>query len=212
MPDRWTKWWWLRLQSVSTWSADERRAAGAVYGTLLVCFLFAAAGFAFYISRLKFDLNVTLVAAIAASLLAVVPNARGIASAIFPGIIKKGDEAAANRVGDVLVLPGESPGLWWINYGAGTNIISSEEQFVRVAIFIVAMLIFVPSALYLPRHMMIWFELSKRTSILSTLATTLPLSYFIGRKLIVQFWPEVARTADEKASARFNHRRLASQD
>jgi hypothetical protein len=212
MPERWTKWWWLRLESVSAWSADQRRAASAVYGTLLVCFLFAASVFAFYISRLKFDLNVTLIAAIAASLFAVVPNVRGITSAIFPGIIKNGDEAAANRVGDVLVLPGESPGLWWINYGAGTNMISSEEQFVRVAIFIVAMLIFVPSALYLPRHMMIWFELSKRTSILSTLATTLPLSYFIGRKLIVQFWPEVARTADEKASARFNHRRLASQD
>lgn len=212
MPNRWTKWWWLRLQSVSIWSVDERRAAGAVYGTLIVCLLFAASAFAFYISRLKFNLNVTLIAAIAASLLTVVPNVRGIACKIFPGIIKKGDEAAANRVGDVVVLPEESPGLWWINYGAGTNMISSEEQFVRVAIFIVAMLIFVPSVLCLPPRLMIWFDVSKRTSILSAIATTLPLSYFIGRKLIVQFWPEVARTADEKAWARFNRRRLASQD
>lgn len=203
MPNRWTKWWWLQLRSVSTWSGDERRAAAAIYGTLLVCFLFLTPVFAFYISRLKFDLNVTLIAAIAASLLSIVPSVRGLASQMFPSIVKKGDEAAANRVGDVVALPEGSPGLWWINYGAGTNMISSEEQFVRIAIFIVAMLIFVPAVLYLPPHLIIWFEVSKRTSILATMATILPLSYFIGRKLIVQVWPDVARTADEKAWARF---------
>jgi hypothetical protein len=107
-------------------------------------------------------------------------------------------------------LPEESPGLWWIDYGPGNYPCSSEEQFVRVAIFIVAMLIFFPSVLYLPSYLMIWFEVGKRASILSTIAAMLPLSYFIGRKLIVRIWPEVTRRADENAWARLNHRRRTS--
>jgi hypothetical protein len=212
MSTRWSKWWWLRLYLILTWSADERRAAAAFYGTFLTSFLFMGGIMTFYISTLKFDLNVTLSASIAISLLIAVPRIRGLASEIFPATVKNGDEAAAKRVGGKVFLPDESPGLWWINFGAGTGMISREEQFVRIAIFLIAMLIFCPSALYFPPHLMVWLDVSKRTSILATMVTMLPLSFFIGRKLTTWMWPDEVRTADENAFARFNHREQTPQD
>jgi hypothetical protein len=204
MSTGWTKWWWLRLQSFPIWSTAERRAAGAFYGIFLVSFLFATSAFAFYLSRLKFDLNVTLTAAIAVSLLAVIPSVRGLASKILPGIIEKGDQAAAERTDSTAFLPEQSPGLWWINYGAGTGEYSREERFIMLMIFLIAMLVFCPTALYLPAHLMDWFDVSKRTSILTTMVTMLPLSYFISRRFSTWIWPEVTRRADENAWARFN--------
>ena len=211
MPAGWSKWWWLRLYLIPIWSADERRAAGAFCGTFLTSFLLVGGIITFNISMLKFDLNVTLITSIATSLLIVVPSIRGLANEIFPATIKIGDEAAAKRVGGEAFLPDESPGLWWINYGAGTNRISREEQFVRIAIFLIAMLIFCPSALYFPQHLVVQLDVSKRTSILATMVTMLPLSFFIGRRLSTWIWPDVVRRADANAFARFNHREQTSE-
>ena len=212
MPAQSPRWWWLRLDLVPTWSPDERRAAGVFYGVFLATLLLVGAVLTFYISRLKFDPEMTLIASIGLSLLTVIPSLRGLATRIFPATIKCGDEAAAKRVGGEVILPEKGPGLWWINYGAGTNMISRDEQFVRVAIFAIAMLVFCPSALYFPPHLMIWLDVSKRTSILATLVTMLPLSFVIGRKLSVWLWPDVVRRADENAFARFSHRELERQD
>jgi hypothetical protein len=212
MTNQWSKWWWVRLDLIPIWSPDERRAAGVFCGVLLATLLIVGAVLNFYISRLKFDPAVTLIASLGFSLLVVIPSLRGLATRIFPATLKSGDEAAAQRAGGEVILPEKSPGLWWINYGAGTNMISRDEQFIRVAIFAIAMLIFCPSALYFPSHLMIWLDVSKRTSIIATLVTMLPLSFLVGRKLSVWLWPDVARKADENALARFNHRELARQD
>jgi hypothetical protein len=59
---------------------------------------------------------------------------------------------------------------------------------------------------------MVWFDVSKRTSILATMVTMLPLSFFIGRKLTAWMWPDVVRRADENAFARFNRRKHEPKD
>jgi hypothetical protein len=212
MSVRWSKWWWLQIYSIPTWSADERRAAGVFGATFLAAFLFMGSFLAFYISVLKFELYVTLTASIAISLWVAIANVRGMASEVFPGTIRKGDEAAAKRLGGTVVLPDESPGLWWINYGAGTNKISPEEKFTRIAIFFIAMPIFFPAALFFPPHLMVWLDVSKRTAILATMVTMLPLSFFIGRKLTACMWPDVVRRADENAFARYNYRKHKPQE
>jgi hypothetical protein len=211
MSTRWSKWWWLRFYLIPTWSADERRAAGVFCGTFLTTFLCAGPLFTFYISRLKFDLNVTLTASVAISLWATIPSVRGMTTYFFPVTVKRGDEAAAKRLGGTAVVPAQSPGLWWIDFHASRNF-SRGERFTKLVIFLIAMLIFCPSALYFPPHLMDWFDVSKRTSILATMVTMLPLSFFIGRKLSTWIWPDVVRRADENAFARFNHRKLTPQD
>jgi hypothetical protein len=211
MSVRWSKWWWLQIYSIPTWSADERRAAGAFGATFLAAFLFMGSLLGFYISILKFELYVTLTASIAISLWLVIPNVHGMASEIFPGTIKKGDEAAAKRAGGTVFLPDESPGLWWIDWRATYNR-SDEETFTRRVIFCIALPIFFPAALFFPPHLMVWFDVSKRTSILATLVTMLPLCFFIGRKLTAWMWPDVVRRADENAFARFNRRKHEPKD
>jgi hypothetical protein len=212
MSARWSKWWWLQIYSVPTWSADERRAAGAFGITFLATFLFMELVLGFFISKLQFALYVTLTASIAISLWMVISSIRGIASEVFPDTIRKGDEAAVKRLGGSVVLSDESPGLWWINYGAGSSKISPEEKFTRIAIFFIAMPIFFPAAVYFPPHLVVWFDVGKRTSILATMVAMLPLSFFIGRKLSAWMWPDVVRKADENAFARFNHRKPMPRD
>jgi len=211
MSARWSKWWWLQIYLIPAWSADERRAAVAFVVTLLAAFLFMASFLTFYIAMLKFELYVTLTAAIAISLLATIPNCRGMASELFPNTIKKGDEAAAERVGCKVLLPDESPGLWWIDYRS-TYGRSPEEIFTRNAIFCIALPTCFPLLIFFPRHLMDWFDVGKRTSILATLVAIVPLGFFIGRKLTAWMWPDVVRKADENAFARFNHRKHMQQD
>jgi hypothetical protein len=212
MPVRWSKWWWLQVYSIPTWSADESRAAGVLGVTFLATFLFMGLVLGFFISRLEFALYVTLTASIAISLWIVIPSVRGIASELFTDTIRKGDDAAAKRLGGTVGSPDETPGLWWIYYGAGTNKISREEQFTKAAIFFIAMPIFCPAALYFPPHLVVWFDVSKRTSILAIMVAMLPLSFFIGRKLSAWMWPDVVRKADQNAFARFNHRKPMPRD
>jgi hypothetical protein len=206
MSAQWSKWWWLKIYSISTWSPDERRAAGAIWGTFLVAFLLVASVFVVSISTLKFDPKVASVGAIAVSLLIVAPGMRGLASNFFPNTIKRGDEAAAKRTGGTVFLPEESPGLWWLT-SDGIGPYSREERFIALMIFLIAMLIFCPTALYFPPRLMAWFDLSKRTAILSIMLTVGPLSYFIGRRLSTWLWPDATRTAHENAWARFNRRK-----
>ena len=89
---------------------------------------------------------------------------------------------------------------------AGSSKLSREERFVILAIFVIAMLIFGPSLVYLPTSLMVWIDISKGASILLTTVAILPLSYFVGRRLTARIWPDVTKTADENASARINHR------
>jgi hypothetical protein len=208
MSVRWSKWWWLQIYSIPTWSADERRAAGAFGVTFLATFLFMGLVFCYFIWRLQFTLNVALIGSAAISLFFATRYVRGMASDFFPDTVRKGDQAAAKRVGGTVILPDESPGLWWTDYGPGANYKRShEETFTRNAIFLIALPLLYPAILYLPPLLMVWFDVSKRTSILATMVTMLPLSFFIGRKLTVWMWPDVVRRADENAFARFNHRK-----
>jgi hypothetical protein len=123
----------------------------------------------------------------------------------FPVTVKRGDEAAAKGLGGTVVLPAKSPGLWWLDFGRSTRNVSRDERFTKLAFFLIAMLIFCPSALYFPPHLVVWLDVSKRTWILAIMVTMLPLSLFIGRKLSTWIWSDVVRRADQNAFARLNH-------
>jgi hypothetical protein len=149
MSVRWSKWWWLQIYSIPTWSADERRAAGAFSVTFLATFLFMGLVLGYFILRLQFALNVALIASTAVSLFFVTRYVRGMATDFFPNTIRKGDEAAAKRVGGTVFLPDESPGLWWIDWAPGADYKRShEETFTRTAIFFIALPIFSPAILF----------------------------------------------------------------
>jgi hypothetical protein len=203
MSSQWSKWWWLRIFSIPRWSVDERRALGALGVIFLSIFLFAVLVIFKLLRGLDFEPHFSLAASIPIAILFAILNTRGIAGEIFPNAIRKGDDAAVERLGGSVFLPPEYPRLWWIDYRY-TSRWSHEEQWTRNMIFVVALSIFVPSALFLVPHLMTWFGLSKRTSILLTMVTTLPLSFFIGRQFCVWRRPDFVKTADDNAVERYN--------
>jgi hypothetical protein len=212
MSVRWSRWWWLQIYSIPTWSADERRAAGAFAVAFLATFLLMGLAFGYFILRLQFTLNVALIGSAAFSLFFAARYVRGMASDFFPDTITKGDEAAAKRVGGKVSLPEQSPGLWWTDYGPGADYKrSGEETFTRNAIFLIALPLSCPGLIYLPPLLMSWFHVTKRTSILAAVFIMVPLSFFIGRRLTAWMWPDVVRRADENALARVNHREPTAQ-
>ncbi|MGJ4945663.1 hypothetical protein ACQR1W_34240 [Bradyrhizobium sp. HKCCYLS1011] len=207
MPNQWSKWWWLRVSSIPHWSSDERRAAATFCVTCLVACLFLSVVFAGCISPLRFSFDLTLSVSFGIALLATVPNLRGLTTALFPNTIQKGDQAAADRVGGEVFLPDEKikPTLWWCDYhpGASHNI-SWEEQHIKIAIFLIAILIFFPCILYLPRYLMERFGLTQSSSLVAIILAILPLSLIVARKLSIRIWPDIARRAEENAVARCN--------
>lgn len=207
----WSKWWWVQIYLIPRWSLDERRAFYAFSLVFLTIFLFGVLVSHILFSGLHFESYVTLAGSITIALYLAIPNIRGITSEMFSTIIKKGDEAAAKRVGGTVWLSDENPGLWWLDYRF-TYRWSHEERWTRNAIFAIAFSIFVTSALFLIPHLTTWFEFSKRTSILITMVMWLPLSFYIGRQFCAWQWPEFVKRADDNAVARYNHRNPSPQD
>jgi hypothetical protein len=204
MSVQWSKWWWLQIYSIPRWSPDERRAASAFAVTFLVAFLFMGSLLSFYISVLRFELYVTLTASIAISLWLATSSVRRMASEFFPGTIKRGDEAAAKRLGGTVFLPDENPGLWWIDYNATYNR-SNEETFTVRVIFCIALPLCFLALISVPPRLQVLLDVSKRASILATFALVVPLCFFIARRLTAWMWPDVVRRADANAFARYNH-------
>jgi hypothetical protein len=205
MPARWSKWWWLQIYALPAWSADERRAAVVRAVTALAVFLLTWTAFAYFIAAMKFEINQTLIISFLIVLIALGRTIARIADDIFPGTVAKGDQAAARRVGGTLYFPDESPGLWWVSYRTMSNN-SQEENFVIRIVYCVALPILFPTLLILPALLRILFELDKRTSIIATMVTMVPLAFFGGRKICAWVWPDISRKADAIASARFNRR------
>jgi hypothetical protein len=205
MPARWSKWWWFQLYSLPAWSADERRAAIVHAVTALAVFLVTWATFAFFIAAMKFEFNVTLIVSFLIVLLGLGRTIARVADNIFPDTVAKGDQAAARRVGSKVYFPDESPGIWWTSYRTMGNK-SQEEDFVVRVVYCVALPILFPTLLILPPLLRILFELDKRTSILATMVTTVPLAFVFGRKICAWGWPDISGKADANAWARFNRR------
>jgi hypothetical protein len=203
MSNRWSKWWWLQFYFLPSWSPEELRAAASLAMTALVAFLVEWAFFTFLVSVFKFEFETTLAIAFLVVLLLFGRSNARIAAELFPNTVGKGDAAAARRLGGTVYFPDESPGIWWVSYrSAGGR--SHEEAFVIKVVYCIAMPILFPTLIVLPPVLRFLFEFDKRTSILATMITMLPLAFFIGRRFCSWMWPDESRIADVNAWASFN--------
>lgn len=205
MPNQWSKWWWLRVSSIPDWSADELRAAATFCATCLVACLFLSILFAACLSSLRLGFGLTFSVSAGIALMTTLPVLRDLTTDLFPNAIRKGDQAAAGKVGGEVFLSDEKqPTLWWCDYHPGaSHKISWEEQNIKIAIFLIAILIYLPCMYYLSPYLMGRFGLTESTSLLATMPM-LPVSLAIGRKLSIRIWPDIAKRAEQNAIARYN--------
>jgi len=187
----------------ATWSAEERRAAGAFGLAFLAVFLFIGLCSFNFVWGLAFSVQTSLVVSILLAFLFGILNARGIASEISPIVIKEGDDAAAKRLGGAVVLPPEEffiRRLWWLDWRY-THRWSAEEQWTRNAICGFASILFI-----VPIAFELWvladLGFGKRASALALVFVQLPLAFYLSRQLCVWLWPDYVKRADDNAVKR----------
>jgi hypothetical protein len=198
------RWWWLRVDQVGAWSIGELKAAGAILITFAGMAMCITLLTSFYLHRLGFGSEGRFIGAV---LIVTISSTkfRRVAGELFPKTTMMGDRLAAERLGFAGSLSSASPSrgrLWWLDRWGYRW--SREEQYVRNVIWLVAMTIFVPAALFGPVYLQRYFDFGKRVSILGIFITVLPLAFYAGRRFCVCRWPDLVRTADCNAVMRLN--------
>jgi hypothetical protein len=201
----WTKWWWTKVYQSANWCSKEFRAVGA-FGLVFcgVFLLIGSSGFELA-EAVGFGIQVKIIASISVGLLFAILNTRGIASEIFPVVVREGDDAAAERLGGTVALrPGESfvRRLWWIGWGNNSDW-TDEEKWTRNAIngFAAALLLL---PLLFEFRVLTNFGLSRRAMALLFVLVQLPLTFYVSRQFCVWLWPDYVKRADDAAVKRSN--------
>jgi hypothetical protein len=198
MPGRWTKWWWLHLDQMETWSATEFQAFGAfvliwIAKTVLYAWLVLIT-----LHSLEWVNTATSVFfSILLALPASIPGLRGLTTTFFRNAVIKGDDAAANRLGGQVNLPANefwTRGFWWIDF---FPIGGSETQAkARQRMLVITAIIFIPSFVPLA-HILMSYGASEHLAALISLIATMPAAFYAARRIAILFWPELIQSGDE---------------
>jgi hypothetical protein len=201
----WTKWWWIKVHQSMSWDSYERRAASTL-GLLFVLISLGLGSFGFELAdAMEFALPVKIMAGIFVGVPFGIFNARGIASEIFPLVVRNGDDASAKRLVGSVVLPSEEffvRRLWWLARGAEADW-TAEERWTRNAICgFAAGFLLVPLPFELP--FLAGLEFNKKAIALFFTFVQMPLTLYVSRRLCVWLWPDYVRQADNAAVKRSN--------
>lgn len=95
--DKWTKWWWLRLFGLQTWTFEEHKVRIALGTTAIVAFLIIHFPLA---TLLEFGIEPHYAADLSGivSVVLAVFAARPIATIIFPDALRRADENSQRRL------------------------------------------------------------------------------------------------------------------
>jgi hypothetical protein len=97
--NKWTKWWWVRLYQIPSWSSDERRAFWAFVVTFFIAALILTYPvLLFFNNVLEQDPKKNLLIWLILMWPVTLPGLRGLTSNIFPDSVIRGDDAAAVRL------------------------------------------------------------------------------------------------------------------
>jgi hypothetical protein len=205
----WTKWWWLRVDQLQSWSVDERRAGRAFVLTFFGLSLLISIALLSLMLGLHFGSGLSVGISILVSLVLAPLYVRGVAGDMLSTIVRAGDVAAAKRMGGwVPEFPDDSVFLtelltpWWLEYKY-TYGWSPEERWTRNAIFVIASVLFLVS-FSLVFNFLQSLGLSKTSSGLIHILIVLPLTLFLARRFCVWMWPEYVRRADALNRGRRN--------
>ena len=197
--NNYSKWWWLRLDQMVNWSADEWRAFAAfvITWTLMVAMLALLA-------RLKLQSAPWL-----GGFLLILPlsftGLRDIAAGLFSKTITKGDDAAAARLGGRVYLPTNGSWVratWWIDthaYSSGTEAQKRARRRMLGISFLILIPAFISFALLLER-----FGVGERLAAVVSLTATIIPAFYAGRRICVMSWPMLIDEADNDAIAAEN--------
>jgi hypothetical protein len=192
----WSKWWWLRIDQIGAWSADERRA----FGVFLLAWVVTALPFAIFgwVGLLRLtpinSAGASLIS-IFVALLANFPGVRRLASSQFPEIIIKGDDASAARMGGQVYLPSNERwirGSWWLNSIGLVSDWSPEQKTVRARIYGIALFVFTPSFAWLASLLTPYFA-SKGLAAAISLLVTAPSALLLAHSIAKSQWPDLVK-------------------
>jgi hypothetical protein len=201
----WTKWWWLRLDQLSSWSIEEWRAFLAFAVTFVTAALILSYPTLLVLNNvLELNRNKSLPICLILVCLFTLPALRGLTSSVFPRLVIKGDDAAAARLGGRVYLPTDEFWIrqfWWIDLSLAEGKWSVEQTKVRARIFLIAFCTFVPVFGILALQL-ISGGISERIAALIALVVTMPPSLYVGRKICISRWPALVQKADDDAVER----------
>jgi hypothetical protein len=206
-----TKWWWLRIDQISNWSAEEGRGARAIGLTFVGVSILSF--FCCFALLLRFDVGATLrvIVSLVIALVLTLAYARQIAGDLFPALVQAGDAAAAHRLGGwELGMSDPLPflSIWWLDYKF-THGWSTEERWTRNAILAIAAVLFLAPFSFELRFLEN-LGVSKNTSAVILVLIVLPLTLCLSRLICVLMWPDYVRRADDLARQRQNNRKSPS--
>jgi hypothetical protein len=196
--NQWTKWWWLRLDQIVDWSADEWRA----FAAFMFIWTSEAAVFAL-IAWIKLRPAPWLV-----GFFIVLPltffGLRGITTGFFRNTITRGDDAAAARLSGRVSLPTNESWIratWWIDTRntSGTEAQKGARRWMMGISCLVLLFAFLMLDLILKA-----FGVSDRPAAIISLTTMLIPAFYAGRRISVLSRPELIEKADEDAIAQEN--------
>jgi hypothetical protein len=198
----WTKWWWLRLDQLLNWSIEERRAFLAFAGTFVTAALVLSYPTLLVLNNvLELNRNKSLLICFILVFLFTLPALRGLTSSVFPGLVVKGDDAAAARLGGRVHLPTNEVWIrrfWWIDLSLAEGKWSVEQTKVRARIFLIAFCAFVPVFGVLALQL-VSGGIGEPVAALIALVVTMPPSLYVGRKICISRWPALVQKADDDA-------------
>jgi hypothetical protein len=202
--NNYTRWWWLRLDQMISWSADEWKA----FAALIVTCLAQAAVYAIMGLRVtiriapSFEASVLLAAFVALAFSFI--GLRSMTAIFFKNTIVKGDDAAASRMKGTVFLPTNETWIkatWWINYypiGGTTAQVEARRRMLPLSL-----LFFLLGFCAVSGVLMI-FGVSERTAALVAFVTTVFPAFYSGRCISVINWPDLIKRGDEDAIAQEN--------
>jgi hypothetical protein len=203
--NRWTKWWWLRIDQIASWSRRERRAAVAFVLTWLVtASLSAVWGWALLVGLHVLDHESRLLFSFLVALSGILFGLRTLTTVLFRDIVMSGDDAAAGRLGGRVYLPTNEAwikGTWWfLDKSIGLTETQRSAQRRTLTIFIVILLLtFLPSL-----HLLTALGASEGETLLIGSLTVLPAELYIARRIAKWCWPDLIEKADKHAVTDWN--------
>jgi hypothetical protein len=195
--NRWTKWWWLRIDQIAHWSADERRASVTFLLTWIVTATLAAL-WGWGVLSLLHVLNseAALLFSFFVALSGTLFGLRWLTTLLFGDTVMDGDDAAAARLGGRVHLPTNEPlirGSWWfLDKRIGLTEAQRTAQRRMMVVFLVVLLLTFLPAVYL----LIDFGASEGLALLIVLLTVLPTELYAARRISIWCWPDLIKKAE----------------
>jgi hypothetical protein len=201
---RWTKWWWLRMDQIADWSADERRAFVAFTLTWIgKATLFASLGWGILLGLQVLSPGSSLLFSWLVALSGSLFGLRALTTQLFRDTVMTGDDAAATRLGGRVYLPTNESWIgssWFLDKSIGITEAQREAQRRMALIFLVILLLtFLPST-----YLLMAFGASEGLALLIVLLTILPADLYAARRVSIFVWPDLIKKADDDAIAREN--------